>query len=125
MYIRTLNSSFTERHVTINTKDTIWQIEVSVFSSYWEHSKSYPVLSTNHLMAPEAYILEAALDKDLDAPYSCQGGICSSCLARVTEGAATMRMNSILNESEINEGLILTCQAHPTTPKIVLDFDDV
>lgn len=80
---------------------------------------------TTFEMSAKQTILEAALDKDLDAPYSCQGGICSSCLARVTEGKAKMRMNSILNESEVNEGLILTCQAHPTTPKIVVDFDDV
>ena len=76
-------------------------------------------------MSQKQTILEAALDEDLDAPYSCQGGICSSCLARVTEGKATMRQNNILTESEVAEGLILTCQAHPTTPSIVIDYDDV
>lgn len=70
-------------------------------------------------------ILQAALDKDLDAPYSCQGGICSSCIARVTEGKAAMLQNNILTESEVAEGLILTCQAHPTTAKITIDYDDV
>ncbi|MBU2938077.1 ferredoxin--NADP reductase [Lacinutrix sp. C3R15] len=76
-------------------------------------------------MSQKQSILEAALDEDLDAPYSCQGGICSSCIARVTEGKATMRQNNILTESELAEGLILTCQAHPTTPKITVDYDDV
>lgn len=76
-------------------------------------------------MSQKQTILEAALDEDLDAPYSCQGGICSSCLARITEGEATMRQNNILTENEVAEGLILTCQAHPTTPKVVIDFDDV
>ena len=70
-------------------------------------------------------ILEAALDKGLDAPYSCQGGICSTCIARLKEGKAEMRKNQILTESEIADGLILTCQAHPTTPTIVVDYDDV
>lgn len=70
-------------------------------------------------------ILEAAIDEDLDAPYSCQGGICSSCLARIKEGQATMRQNSILTEQEVAEGLILTCQAHPTTATITVDYDDV
>ncbi|WP_299223631.1 ferredoxin--NADP reductase [uncultured Psychroserpens sp.] len=70
-------------------------------------------------------ILEAALDKDLDAPYSCQGGICSSCIARITNGEATMRQNNILTDSELAEGLILTCQAHPTTERITVDYDDV
>jgi ring-1,2-phenylacetyl-CoA epoxidase subunit PaaE len=81
--------------------------------------------ATTFEMSAKQTILEAALDQDLDAPYSCQGGICSSCIARVKEGEATMRMNSILTESELKEGLILTCQAHPTTPTIVIDFDDV
>lgn len=70
-------------------------------------------------------ILEAALDQGLDPPYSCQGGICSTCIARLKEGKAEMRKNQILTESEIADGLILTCQAHPTTPKIVVDYDDV
>lgn len=70
-------------------------------------------------------ILEAALDEGLDPPYSCQGGICSTCIARLKEGKAEMRKNQILTDSEIAEGLILTCQAHPTTAKIVVDYDDV
>ena len=70
-------------------------------------------------------VLEAALDKDIDAPYSCQGGVCSSCIARITEGKAEMEQNQILTDSEIAEGLILTCQAHPTTPTLCVDYDDV
>jgi len=70
-------------------------------------------------------ILAANLRNNIDAPYSCQGGVCSSCLAKVTEGKAIMVKNSILTDDEIEEGLILTCQAHPTTPTITIDFDDV
>ena len=70
-------------------------------------------------------ILAASLRNDLDAPYSCQGGVCSSCLCKVTEGKAVMVKNAILTESEIADGFILACQAHPTTPKITIDFDDV
>lgn len=80
---------------------------------------------TTFEMSTKQTILEAALDEDLDAPYSCQGGICSSCLARIKEGSATMRQNNILTDSEISEGLVLTCQAHPTTPTIIVDYDDV
>ena len=76
-------------------------------------------------MSQKQTVLEAALDEDLDAPYSCQGGICSSCLARIKEGEATMRQNNILTENEVAEGLILTCQAHPTTSTLVVDYDDV
>lgn len=76
-------------------------------------------------MSQKQTILEAALDEDIDAPYSCQGGICSSCLARLKEGEVIMRQNNILTEKEVADGLILTCQAQPTTSTIVVDYDDV
>ncbi len=81
--------------------------------------------TTTFEMSQKQNILEAALDKNLDAPYSCQGGICSSCLARVTEGEVKMRKNSILTDGEVAEGLILTCQAHPITPNVSIDYDDI
>jgi len=80
---------------------------------------------TTFEMSQKQSILEAALDEDVDAPYSCQGGICSSCIARITEGEATMRQNNILSDNEVAEGLVLTCQAHPTTATISVDYDDV
>jgi len=76
-------------------------------------------------MSKKQTILEVALKEGLDAPYSCQGGICSTCLALVKEGKAVMDKNSILTDEEINDGLILTCQAHPLTDKITVDYDDV
>lgn len=80
---------------------------------------------TTFEMSAKQTILEAALKQGIDAPYSCQGGICSSCLAKVTEGTAEMTKNSILSEKEVTSGLILTCQAHPTSATIRVDFDDV
>lgn len=76
-------------------------------------------------MSKEQSILEAALKQNIDAPYSCQGGICSSCIARITEGEATMRQNNILTDGEVADGLVLTCQAHPTSETVVVDYDDV
>ena len=76
-------------------------------------------------MSQKQTILDAALKQGLDAPYSCQGGICSSCLARITVGSAEMKKNTILTDGEIAEGLILTCQAHPTSEQIYVDYDDV
>ena len=80
---------------------------------------------TTFTMTQTDSILAAALRHHVDVPYSCQGGVCSSCLAKVTEGKAVMTKNSILTDSEVSEGFILTCQAHPTTSKIRIDFDDV
>ena len=80
---------------------------------------------TTFEMSQKQTVLEAALKQGIDAPYSCQGGICSSCLARITNGSAEMKKNSILTDGEVAEGLILTCQAHPTSAEIYVDFDDV
>ena len=80
---------------------------------------------TTFEMSQKQTILEAALKQGLDAPYSCQGGICSSCLARITSGTAEMTKNSILSDKEIADGLILTCQAHPTSASVYVDYDDV
>ncbi len=76
-------------------------------------------------MSKNDTVLGAALKNEIDAPYSCQGGVCSTCIAKITEGEATMAQNQILTESEIAEGLILTCQAHPTTETLSIDYDDV
>lgn len=76
-------------------------------------------------MDQKELILDAVLKEDIDAPFSCQGGVCSSCIARVTEGKAEMIKNQILTDSEVAEGLILTCQAHPITASIKVDYDDV
>ena len=70
-------------------------------------------------------VLDAALDANIDAPYSCQGGVCSTCIARIKEGSAIMEKNQILTDAEIAEGFILSCQSHPTSPVLVIDYDDV
>lgn len=77
------------------------------------------------IMPQSERVLDAALENDVDAPYSCQGGICSSCLARVKDGQVKMVKNQILTDSEIAEGLVLTCQSHPVTPTLTIDYDDV
>lgn len=77
------------------------------------------------IMDKKQRVLDAVLKENIDAPYSCQGGVCSSCIARIVEGRAEMAKNQILTDSEIEEGLILTCQAHPLTPTLKVDYDDV
>ena len=70
-------------------------------------------------------ILDSALENDVDAPYSCQGGACATCIGKLVSGKATMLQNHILTDSEIEEGLVLACQAVPATNIIYIDFDDV
>ena len=104
------------------------KVENKEASSHDGHTKITVLVDddeTTFEMSQKQTILEAALKQGIDAPYSCQGGICSSCLARITSGTAEMRKNSILTDSEIAEGLILTCQAHPTSATVYIDYDDV
>lgn len=96
--------------------------------SHTGHTKITVKVDTEEVtfeMSQKQTVLEAALKQGIDAPYSCQGGICSSCLARITNGTAEMTKNSILTDGEIAEGLILTCQAHPTSAEIYINYDDV
>jgi ring-1,2-phenylacetyl-CoA epoxidase subunit PaaE len=76
-------------------------------------------------MDANSTILEAALDRNIDVPFSCQGGVCTSCMAKITQGKAVMENNSVLTDDEIEDGIVLTCQAHPTTATIVVDYDEV
>jgi ring-1,2-phenylacetyl-CoA epoxidase subunit PaaE len=70
-------------------------------------------------------ILELALENDIDAPYSCQGGICSTCLARTIKGSVKMDNNQILTDDDVDDGLILTCQSRITSSHIEISYDDI
>jgi ring-1,2-phenylacetyl-CoA epoxidase subunit PaaE len=76
-------------------------------------------------LIPGKTLLDIALQAKLDVPYSCQGGVCSSCIGKITEGMAQMQSNQILTDEEIEEGLVLTCQAIAQTEKVSVDYDDV
>ena len=69
-------------------------------------------------------ILDAALDAGVDAPFSCQGGVCCTCRCKMTSGTATMDINFALEEDEVEEGYVLACQSHPVGDgPFVMDFD--
>ena len=70
-------------------------------------------------------ILDAAMTADADAPFACKGGVCCACRAKVVEGSVKMDVNFGLDEGEVQEGYILACQSHPTSEKVVIDFDDI
>ena len=68
-------------------------------------------------------ILDAALAQGADLPYACKGGVCCTCKAKLVEGEVEMDMNWGLEQDEVEQGYILTCQSHPKTDKVVVDFD--
>jgi len=70
-------------------------------------------------------ILDIALDNDIDAPYSCQGGICSACLAKINKGSVKMDNNQILTDDEVEDGYILTCQSRLTSDEVEISYDEV
>lgn len=69
-------------------------------------------------------ILDAARDAGLDLPFSCKSGVCSTCRARLQHGTVHMTRNFALMQSDLDAGFVLTCQAHPTSPKVTISFDD-
>ena len=71
----------------------------------------------------DTVILDAALQQGADLPYACKGGMCCTCKARLLEGEVKMDVHWGLEEDEIDKGYILTCQSHPKTEKVVVDFD--
>lgn len=68
-------------------------------------------------------ILDAALAKSADLPFACKGGVCCTCKAKLIEGTVKMKVNYALEEDDVKKGYILTCQAVPTSAKVVVDFD--
>jgi ring-1,2-phenylacetyl-CoA epoxidase subunit PaaE len=70
-----------------------------------------------------ATILDAALKKGADLPFACKGGVCCTCRAKVTKGSVSMDMNFSLEDDEVEKGYVLTCQAHPTSEEVFVDFD--
>ncbi len=86
------------------------------------------VLDGNRREVPVAAgeaIVDAAIRAGIDLPFACKGGMCATCRARIVEGAAVMDVNYSLEPWEVKAGYVLTCQAHPTTPRIVVDYDHV
>ncbi|TNJ47700.1 2Fe-2S iron-sulfur cluster-binding protein [Phaeobacter sp. B1627] len=68
-------------------------------------------------------LLEAALANDLDAPFACQAGVCSTCRCRVIEGEVEMAANHALEDDEVAKGYVLSCQSVPLTDRLVVDYD--
>ena len=68
-------------------------------------------------------VLDAALNQGADLPYACKGGVCTTCKAKLIEGKVSMDVNWGLEPEEVAKGYILTCQSHPQTERIVIDFD--
>ena len=74
-------------------------------------------------VAANEAILDAALRVRGDVPFACAGGVCGTCRARLVEGKVRMTQNFALEPEELDRGYVLTCQSHPETPRVVVDYD--
>ena len=75
------------------------------------------------LRPDDVAVLEAALRVRSDLPFACKGGVCGTCRAKVVEGSVAMDVNYALEPDEVERGYVLTCQSHPTSERVVLDYD--
>ncbi len=75
------------------------------------------------LRADGENMLDAAMNAGLDLPYACKGGVCATCKAKLVEGEIDMDINHALEADEVSEGYILSCQAHPVSDNVIIDFD--
>ena len=79
----------------------------------------------NFSMDKDNNILDEALANGLDVPYSCQGGVCTTCMGKLEKGKVIMDDDQMLSDEEINDGLMLTCISKPDSDEIVINYDDV
>jgi ring-1,2-phenylacetyl-CoA epoxidase subunit PaaE len=75
-------------------------------------------------MGKDQRVLDVALNAGLDLPWSCKGGVCCTCRAKIMEGAVSMDKNFTLEPWETEQGFVLSCQARPTTNKVVVSYDE-
>jgi ferredoxin len=73
---------------------------------------------------PGETLLESARRAGLTPPFSCEAGNCGTCMAKLTNGSATMRVNDALMDDEVEDGYVLTCQAVPDTANVTVDYED-
>jgi ferredoxin len=69
-------------------------------------------------------LLETARRAGMSPPFSCEAGNCGTCIAKLTEGTATMRVNDALDDDEVADGYVLTCQAVADTARVAVTYDD-
>ncbi|MBS1627854.1 MAG: phenylacetate-CoA oxygenase/reductase subunit PaaK [Bacteroidetes bacterium] len=101
------------KHIPINSNTAASNITIKVDGRSFDFKMPFNTTT----------ILDAALQQGADLPYACKGGMCCTCKAKLLEGNVSMNVCYGLEEDEIKQGFILTCQSHPLTNTIVVDYD--
>lgn len=126
--LKTLGVSEEKINYELFTTPTIMKSkETAVVSDFKGKSKVTVILdeeeTTFELSSDGDTILNELESEGVDAPYSCKGGVCSTCKAKVLKGAVTMDLNYTLTDAEVAEGYVLCCQAHPNSNEVIITYD--
>ena len=92
-------------------------------TNHFDSSAILDGIRHNFIVPPGGHVVDAALAVGIRVPYSCKGGMCCTCRARLVEGEAEMTTNYSLEPWEIAAGYALTCQSLPKTARVVVDYD--
>jgi ring-1,2-phenylacetyl-CoA epoxidase subunit PaaE len=130
-----LGMSTTARETLINRGVDDERIHLELFTGYPKDTttkRGYDAAAVTFMLSgraatfelvPGDSILEGALQVRSDAPYSCMGGACGTCRAKLLDGTVEMDQNFALRQAELDAGYVLTCQSHPTSPTVSVDYD--
>jgi ring-1,2-phenylacetyl-CoA epoxidase subunit PaaE len=110
------NSTKDKKHIATVLEHQAEHTEVTIIDSDQEFHFEMDVDTHDN-------ILDAALANDADLPFACKGGVCCTCRAKVIEGSVEMKLNYGLEPDEVAAGYVLTCQAVPTSDRVVVNFD--
>jgi len=113
--LETVQSEDTKAPVTMEEQEDFSTAQVTVTEGGKTFTFSFEKDSDN--------ILDEAMRNGADLPYACKGGVCCTCKAKLVEGQVEMEVNYALEDDEVEEGYILTCQSTPTTPVVKINFD--
>ncbi|KAB7727110.1 2Fe-2S iron-sulfur cluster binding domain-containing protein [Rudanella paleaurantiibacter] len=115
-----------ESYATATTESAVGEVEedpAAAESAEGEVTILYEGSEYKFAVAPHQTILEAALEQDIDLPYSCQAGMCTACLGKCVSGQVKLDEEDALSDSELKAGYILTCVAHPVGKDVVIEID--
>lgn len=115
LFTSPLGSLYKQKEIVVEEKfkGKTCDVQVTLYGQQWDFEMPF-----------DKRVLDAAAEKGLDLPFSCKGGMCCTCRAKLEEGEVEMIVNYALEPGEVEDGFILTCQALPKSDKIVVNFDE-
>ena len=117
---------FKESYATATTEAAVGEVDedpATADAAEGEVTVIYEGTEYKFAVAPHQTILEAALELDIDLPYSCQAGMCTACLGKCVSGKVKLDEEDALSDTELKAGYILTCVAHPVGKDVVIEID--